>query len=336
MKKLIFILSLIPIVFLMSVATLVPETCLAQTEPGGLVNCNGDNCSACNLVEMVNEGIVILFGAVGLIFAIIMMKAGFGLVTSGGNPGALNAAKGMFQNAIIGLLIVMGAWLLVDVLMRSLLAGGQGNLGATFTGWGPWSEVRCQEQTDTIRFVDRNTGAGGAPVVTGEGQVPGSTASSSCSVPPLTEMTDPLALSMERGSSLVYNNPTLQRCAERFARQVGGTVTSAYRPPQYQNHLWEIRDRWCTQGLRSNTAQACSALRTAIQSEVNKHFGSNWQCGAVGRTSRHTENTAVDIGGIANHGAPNVQAAANDNCLVWRNYPNDPVHYDLRPGCTCN
>jgi hypothetical protein len=97
---------------------------------------------------MGNKGIIALFGLVGLIFAIIMMRAGFGLVTSGGNQAALDAAKRAFQNAIIGLLIVMSAWLLVDTLMRSLLEG-DGDLGATFSGWGPWSEVRCTSETKT-------------------------------------------------------------------------------------------------------------------------------------------------------------------------------------------
>lgn len=311
---------------------IVPDVTLAQTTPGGLVTCNGTDCSACNLVEMINLGIVILFGAVGLIFAVIMMKAGFGLVTSGGNTAALSAAKSHFQNALIGLLIVMAAWLVVDIIMRSLMKGGTGDI----EGWGPWSEVRCQDQTDTIAFVDVNTGNGGTPSVTGQGQVPGSTEAGTCRVSALTAMTDPLAISMEQGNSVVFNNPTLQRCAERFAAQVGGRITSAYRPPQYQNHLWEIRDRWCTQGLRADSTTSCSALRTAIGSEVAKHFGANWQCGAVGRTSRHTESTAVDVSGIANHAAPNVQAAATANCLIWRNYPNDAVHYDLRAGCTCN
>ncbi len=328
------------LVLISFVYLLLPDLTQAQTAPGGLVTCNGTDCSACNFVEMINLGIVILFGAVGLIFAVIMMKAGFGLVTSGGNPGALTAAKDHFQNALVGLLIVMAAWLFVDVIMRTTLRGGEGNLGATFSGWGPWSQVQCQTQTDTVPFVDRNTGHGGTPVETGQGQVPGSTEAGTCSVPPLTAMTDPLAIRMEQGNAVVFNNPTLQQCAQRFISQVGGgaRINSAYRPAQYQTHLYEIRNRWCdgASALRYNNTPECSAFRSAISAEVNRHFGANWQCGAVGVTSRHSESTAVDIGGISNHADARVQAAASANCLAWRNYPGDPWHYDLRPGCTCN
>jgi hypothetical protein len=327
-----FLLGLI--LFVGLIAT--PDVTMAQ----GIVSCDGFNveCTACNLVEMANLGIKILFGAVGLIFAIVMMKAGFGLITSGGNTAALNAAKSAFQNALIGLLIVMAAWLIVDLLMRTLLKG-DGDLGAAgFTGWGPWSQVQCQDPAETKPFVDINTGHGGTPTVTGQGQVPGTTASGTCSIPPLTEMTDPLAISMEKGNAIIFNNPTLQQCATKFVAAVGGSakINSAYRPPQYQQHFWELRDRWCTQGLRANSDPSCSAFKSAVSAEINKHFGSDWQCGAVGKTSRHTQNTAVDIGGIPNHSDPSVQAKAAANCLIWKNYPGDAVHYDLKPGCTCS
>jgi Type IV secretion system pilin len=137
------VLLLVPLLAIV-IGFALPETASAQ-----FVTCSGTDCSACNIVEMVNKGVVALFGVVGLVFAIIMMKAGFGLVTSGGNTAALNAAKSAFQNALIGLIIVMAAWLIVDLLMRTLLKG-DGDLGAAgFTGWGPWSSVQCVPQSIT-------------------------------------------------------------------------------------------------------------------------------------------------------------------------------------------
>lgn len=140
LSKSFFILG---ILFIVGLVFTFPET-ISATTTAGIVTCDGYNipCDTCKLTEMVNTGIKLLFGAVGLIFAVIMMKAGLGLTTSGGNQAALEAAKRAFQNAIIGLLIIMAAWLLVDTLMRTLLKD-DGDLGATFTGWGPWSEVRC-------------------------------------------------------------------------------------------------------------------------------------------------------------------------------------------------
>lgn len=111
-------------------------------DAANFVTCRGADCSACNLVEMANIIIKWLIGILFLVFAILMLRAGFGLLTSGGNPGAFSAAKDSFKNAIIGLLIILAAWLIVDTLMRGLLRDGTGSI----QGYGPWSQVQCQVQ----------------------------------------------------------------------------------------------------------------------------------------------------------------------------------------------
>jgi hypothetical protein len=165
-----FTVSLIPFLLVLFV-WFTPDTAMAQ----GFVTCEGKYCTACNLVELINKLIVWLFGIIFLIFAVLMVIAGFGLVTSAGNTSALEAAKSKFTNAIIGLLIVMGAWLLVDTIMRGLVGGGDtGAKVGEIVGWGPWSEVKCQTQSETKAFVpSAGSGAGNTntpvPVVTPPG-----------------------------------------------------------------------------------------------------------------------------------------------------------------------
>jgi hypothetical protein len=69
------------------------------------------------------------------------------LATSAGNQTALSDAKSKFTNALIGLFIVLGAWLLVDTIMRSLLtttdSAGNPVPQGSIAGYGPWSEVEC-------------------------------------------------------------------------------------------------------------------------------------------------------------------------------------------------
>jgi hypothetical protein len=119
-----------------------------DAQAGGFIPCNGPDCTACDLVSMINRIIIWLFGIVFVIFAIMMVIAGFGLVTSKGNQSALDAAKDKFQNAIIGIIIMMAAWLIVDTLLRGILAGGGGNV----LGFGPWSQVQCYLQTEPDRY----------------------------------------------------------------------------------------------------------------------------------------------------------------------------------------
>lgn len=321
--------KLLPTLLLL-VLLLAPN--LSSLEAAGIVPCEGLDCSTCDFISLGNEAIIWLLGIIFMIFAVLMAIAGFGLVTSGGNQSALSAAKSKFQNALIGILIVLSAWLLVDTIMHALLKG-DGDLSVfntgTYTGWGPWAQLECVPQV--VPFTDNNN-------TPSPGQVPEATLPGACSIPPLSSIVDPLALEMEKGKTVIYNNPTLQTCATKFVNLVGGgaKVNSAYRPVAYQNHLYEIKDRWCSNALKTNNDSACSALKTAIGQEVTKHFGSSWSCGAVGKTSRHSAGTAVDIGGISNHNDPGIKQKAQASCLVWANYNDDPVHYNLISGCSCS
>lgn len=147
--------------FLALLLVLSPTIAAASTPFGGFVTCEGAGCSACNFVDMINIIIKWLLGFVFVIFAVLMVSAGFGLVTSGGNQSALDSAKSKFQNAIVGIIIILAAWLIVDTVMKGLVKG-DGDLGGTFTGFGPWSEVQCQVQAKPDSypgggFIDEST-----------------------------------------------------------------------------------------------------------------------------------------------------------------------------------
>jgi hypothetical protein len=138
-------ITLTPIIFLV---LLLPETTAAQ----GIANvCNGPDCSSCHLVDLANRLIAWLIGLVTILFAVLMVMAGFGLVTSGGNPSALTAAKSKFTNALIGFVIVLASWLVVDTLMRGLVMNN-GNID----GWGPWARVQCWNQTEMESLPEPN------------------------------------------------------------------------------------------------------------------------------------------------------------------------------------
>lgn len=108
----------------------------------GFLNCDGVDCSLCNFVETVNRVISWLIGILMMLFAVLMMKAGFELVASRGNTAALTAAKDSFTNAIIGLVIILSAWIIVDTIMRGL------NVQDIMRGGPlPWSQMQCQAQS---------------------------------------------------------------------------------------------------------------------------------------------------------------------------------------------
>lgn len=135
-------MRLTSIITLLLLVLFVPDTASAQS---GFVTCDGTECSACHLAEMGNTIVTWLIGVLFVVFAVIMAIAGWGLVTSAGNPAAKQAAKDKFMNAIIGLIIVLAAWILVDTIMRGLLSSS----GGVITGYGFWADVECQTQVTT-------------------------------------------------------------------------------------------------------------------------------------------------------------------------------------------
>lgn len=125
---------------------LYPTLLLAQDT--GLIPCSGVDCQACHLVELgqniLKWLITIMISVIGVIFAI----AGMLLVTSGANEGNITKAKSMMTNAIIGLIILLAAWLIVDTILKIFVNEAK---------VGPWNSVQCVAQPEY------NTNPSGGP-----------------------------------------------------------------------------------------------------------------------------------------------------------------------------
>lgn len=111
----------------------VPDTAVAA----GLVPCGGigqSSCQTCDVVKLTNNVFQWLVIVLGTFAAIIIIYAGVKLVTSGGNQSAMESAKSMITNVIIGYVIILAAWLAIDFGMKTLIDEGS---------FGVWNEVQC-------------------------------------------------------------------------------------------------------------------------------------------------------------------------------------------------
>ena len=135
MKKIIHILPALVIVtyFLVS-----PEVASAQ----GLVPCEGTDCSFCHIISLGQNVLNWIFGIVFVIFGVVAVAAGCGLVTSGGNQSKLDDAKKKLSNAVIGLIIVFSAWLIVDTLLKAVIPD-DGSLSGVSGELGMWNSIDC-------------------------------------------------------------------------------------------------------------------------------------------------------------------------------------------------
>ncbi len=110
----------------------------------GLVPCGGTGeapCQACHLVQMgqnlLTWFITIMASVIALIFAINGMK----LVMARDNSHALSEAKGSMTNAIVGFVILLSAWLIVDTVLKTVIDDSK---------LGVWNKIACVAQPEPI------------------------------------------------------------------------------------------------------------------------------------------------------------------------------------------
>jgi len=103
----------------------------------GLVPCGGTGqpkCEACHLVQLANNVLTFLIQLAVLISGIVFAIGGFNWVTSGGSSGKIEKGKKMMTNAIIGVIITLAAWLIIDTVLKVFLDD---------PALGVWNEIQC-------------------------------------------------------------------------------------------------------------------------------------------------------------------------------------------------
>ncbi len=95
----------------------------AQGFSTNLIVCDGVNvpCTFNSLVQLGRNFVNLLIVYSVPIAVISFTYAGFLLLTSQGNAGAVSKARGIFLDTAIGFMIVLAAWLIVSAITGSLL-----------------------------------------------------------------------------------------------------------------------------------------------------------------------------------------------------------------------
>jgi len=110
--------------FLVFVFLLTPVISSAQETQGLVPQCEGSKCSTGDFVKLIDNVIKFLVTMLSVIAVIVMVYAGFLMVTSGGDENKWTTAKGLFTNVVIGIILVLAAWLIVDTLLSMLTGDG--------------------------------------------------------------------------------------------------------------------------------------------------------------------------------------------------------------------
>ena|SRR3990167_9996982 len=104
-------------IFLVFALALVPLLAGAQfrTPSGGPVG------NVSNVTDLIMRFIQILLAVAGLIAVIFLIIGGFRYITAGGNEETAESAKKTVTNAIIGIVIVILAFVIVRVISNALI-----------------------------------------------------------------------------------------------------------------------------------------------------------------------------------------------------------------------
>jgi hypothetical protein len=103
---------------------------LNQVQSGAFPNSNLG--STVKIGEIIGDILPYIFGAAGIALLIYLITGGFQIMTSRGDPKAMQAAQSKITNAVIGFIIVFLAFIIVQLLGQVL--GLEGTLFSQIFG----------------------------------------------------------------------------------------------------------------------------------------------------------------------------------------------------------
>ena len=140
-------------------ATILFSPFLQVEAATGILTCNGLDCNFCDAISMTNIIVEWVIGISLLLAVILLVVAGFRLITSGGDRSAYESSKKLLYNALIGFMLILAAWTIVDTFLK-LIATDE----AQDAAFGVWNDVECgtmyNQQTGLPVIIQLDDGPG--------------------------------------------------------------------------------------------------------------------------------------------------------------------------------
>lgn len=108
------------------------QTGLVGGVPDKIVPCDGPNCNLCSLVTLIQNVLNFLIYLAVIGAALLFAWAGWLYLSSAEAVEQRKRANKLFWNVAIGLVVMIGAWLFVDTLMKGVLNADLSE---------PWSKI---------------------------------------------------------------------------------------------------------------------------------------------------------------------------------------------------
>jgi hypothetical protein len=94
---------------------------LAHAQASGLVPCDGEDCTINSVMQLINKIMDFFFHTLLFpLFVVMVMYLGFSYLKAGGSPGQHAKLGSMAQHMVLGLLLMLCAWLIVKTILSIL------------------------------------------------------------------------------------------------------------------------------------------------------------------------------------------------------------------------
>ncbi len=196
------------------------------------------------VLQLIQNGMnaAISFGV--LISVFVIAGAGILWILTPTNPENHSRAKAILTSAVIGLLIILSAWLVVDFVMKLLYSGTDGQQGK----FGPWNEILVGGDICVVAMETTPLFEGSITAVPGQGTAPtgtgGSTGGGSCTVP--TNQNNPCSITRLQQTCFASRATDASRICMlesgggQAAAKSGSDKLNGGSGPSYSVGLWQV------------------------------------------------------------------------------------------------
>lgn len=115
---------------------IVPKNCRGTGEKN-----NGNECGIEDMIQVAINIAAIIVGLSGSILLLMFTYGGIMFILAAGNQERVQKAKQILTTAVIGLVIILGAWVMINFIINALTGGETGGPGFIFGGRRSWYEL---------------------------------------------------------------------------------------------------------------------------------------------------------------------------------------------------
>lgn len=124
---------------MLATAVVMTSPVSAVSCPKGSVRSSANTLGECNvkednsLIPTINQIINVIIGVLGLVAVVVIVLGGVTYVTSAGDPGKTKKAKDTILYGIVGLVVAILAFAIVNFVLSTFFSGGSGTPAPTTT-----------------------------------------------------------------------------------------------------------------------------------------------------------------------------------------------------------